>query len=149
MIELVVINNEEDYVKVMSKANIIDFLYEHLDRFGDSRQAIGSCLDYAMSAESGKGGYILLALSGTEIAGAVVMIKTGMQLYIPEYFLVYIAVHTNHRNKGLGGKLLKKVKAETDGNIALHVEYDNPARRLYERSGFKSKYAEMRYNKEE
>ena len=33
----------------------------------------------------------------------------------------------------------------TEGDLALHVEYDNPAKRLYERLGFRSKYAEMRY----
>jgi ribosomal protein S18 acetylase RimI-like enzyme len=37
----------------------------------------------------------------------------------------------------------------TNGDIALHVEYDNPAKNLYERAGFTSKYIEMRYNKEE
>jgi hypothetical protein len=29
------------------------------------------------------------------------------------------------------------------------VEYDNPAKRLYERVGMKTKYAEMRYEKKQ
>jgi ribosomal-protein-alanine N-acetyltransferase len=35
----------------------------------------------------------------------------------------------------------------TEGNIALHVEPDNPAKNLYERMGFTNKYLEMRLNK--
>jgi ribosomal protein S18 acetylase RimI-like enzyme len=31
-----------------------------------------------------------------------------------------------------------------NGAIALHVEPDNPARKLYERIGFTNKYLEMR-----
>jgi ribosomal protein S18 acetylase RimI-like enzyme len=34
-----------------------------------------------------------------------------------------------------------------DGNVALHVEPDNPAKFLYEKLGFTSKYLEMRYIK--
>lgn len=35
----------------------------------------------------------------------------------------------------------------TKGNIALHVEPDNPAKKLYENCGFTNKYLEMRLNK--
>jgi len=31
-----------------------------------------------------------------------------------------------------------------DGSIALHCEPDNPAKKLYEKLGFSSKYLEMR-----
>ena len=34
-----------------------------------------------------------------------------------------------------------------EGNIALHVEPDNPAKFLYEKIGFVNKYLEMRYIK--
>jgi ribosomal protein S18 acetylase RimI-like enzyme len=129
--------------------DLIDFLFVHLDRFGDTKKAIAACLDYAMSDAEGKGGFILMALQNDKIAGAVVMIETGMKWYIPEYFLVYIAVHKDNRNQGLGGKLMGMVMDQAAGDIALHVEYDNPAKRLYERVGFQSKYAEMRYQKEE
>ncbi len=149
MISFKIIESFNDFNNNLSDQALIEFLYQHLDRFRDSREAIAECLDYAMSDLPAKGGFVVLALENNEIAGALVMIKTGMKYYIPEYFLVYIAVHAQKRGKGLGRKLLEKVISTVDGDIALHVEYDNPAKRLYERAGFKSKYAEMRYNREE
>ena len=72
-----------------------------------------------------------------------------MKGYIPEHILIYIATHKNHRGKGIGTLLLEKAFQECSGDIALHVEYENPAVRLYEQVGFKTKYAEMRYKNQE
>ncbi len=78
-----------------------------------------------------------------EIVGAVVMNKTGMSGYIPENILVYIAVDSNQRGKGLGKKLMSTAIEMAHGAIALHVEPDNPARYLYEKLGFTNKYLKM------
>jgi len=43
--------------------------------------------------------------------------------------------------------LMKKTIELADGSVALHVEPDNPARFLYEKVGFRSKYIEMRLAK--
>ncbi len=43
--------------------------------------------------------------------------------------------------------LIKRSFEIADGDVKLHVEYDNPAKRLYERLGMTSKYAEMRFIK--
>jgi ribosomal protein S18 acetylase RimI-like enzyme len=72
------------------------------------------------------------------------MNKTGMSGYIPENILVYIAVDAEQRGKGIGGKLMKMAMKMAKGAIALHVEPDNPAKKLYERLGFTNKYLEMR-----
>jgi GNAT superfamily N-acetyltransferase len=90
------------------------------------------------------GGFILTATDKGKIAGAVVMNKTGMKGYIPENILVYIAVHRDYRGKGLGKDLMKESLLYAKGDIALHVEPDNPARYLYEKIGFENKYLEMR-----
>ncbi len=50
------------------------------------------------------------------------------------------------RGQGYGRQMVERIQQECGGGIALHVEYGNPARRLYERLGFTSKYAEMRYD---
>jgi ribosomal protein S18 acetylase RimI-like enzyme len=39
---------------------------------------------------------------------------------------------------------MKKAIESAKGNIALHVEPDNPAAHLYRKLGFTSKYLEMR-----
>jgi ribosomal-protein-alanine N-acetyltransferase len=93
------------------------------------------------------GGMILVSFIDDLISGVVVLNKTGMKDYIPENILVYIATHKDMRGKGIGKFLMKKSIELTDGNIALHVEPENPARFLYEKVGFTSKYIEMRHKK--
>lgn len=83
------------------------------------------------------------------IIGAVVVNQTGMSGYIPENILVYIAVDASVRGQGIGGKLMEQVLKFAKGDIALHVEPDNPAKKLYERIGFTNKYLEMRYKASE
>jgi GNAT superfamily N-acetyltransferase len=139
------IDSETDFQNGLTKETFVGFLYEHLGRFGDSRSAITKAVDYAFSESEGKGGFLVTAYSGGEMVGGVVVNDTGMSEYVPEHLLVYIAVHGDYRSKGLGAEIMEAVFGMCDGSIALHVEYDNPAKRFYERLGMTSKYAEMRY----
>ncbi len=138
-------SNESQLPRHSQRDSLVDFLHHHLGQFGDSKQAINKCLDYAFSSNEGMGGFVLTAHSQNQLSGVVIMNRTGMSEYIPEYILVYIAVDERQRNQGIGRQLMERVFEET-GNapIALHVEYENPAKRLYERMGFTTKYAEMR-----
>lgn len=131
----------------LTKQEFIDFLYEHLGQFGDTKSAIEKAIDYAFSEAEGKGGFLLAGYYNNELAGALVMNETGMSEYIPENILVYVAVNSKYRGKGFGAEIIKKSFELARGDIKLHVEYDNPAKRLYERLGMKTKYAEMRLDK--
>lgn len=133
-----------EILTTLEKQKIVDFLYEHLDQFGDSKDAIGKAIDYSMLTYPLAGGFILIAEEKGNILGAVVMNNTGMKGYIPENILVYIAVHRDHRGEGLGKKLMNEALLYAKGDIALHVEPDNPAKILYEKMGFDNKYLEMR-----
>lgn len=130
-----------------SKDAIADFLFEQLEQYGDKREHIMMCLDYALSRKEGQGGFIGIASEKGRIMGVVVINETGMGGYIPENILVYIAVHADTRGKGVGRSLMELAIEHTKGDIALHVEPDNPAARLYRKIGFTSKYLEMRYHK--
>lgn len=136
-----------DSATLLEKTEIANFLFEHLDQYGDKKEDIMKCLDYALSNFPHQGGFVLLAREDGEIVGAVVMNQTGMEGYIPENILVYIAVNSNQRGKGIGKTLMEKAISLAKGNIALHVEPDNPAKHLYEKLGFTNKYLEMRLNK--
>jgi [ribosomal protein S18]-alanine N-acetyltransferase len=131
----------------LTKQQFIDFLYEHLGQFGDQKSAIEKSIDYAFSEAEGKGGFLLAAYYRDKLVGALVMNNTGMSEYIPENLLVYVAVDGQYRGKGFGAEIIKKSFDLARGDIKLHVEYDNPARRLYEKLGMKTKYAEMRLEK--
>lgn len=123
---------------------VATFLFEHLEKYGDSKNAIKKAIAYAIKEIAGMGGYIFTMEENSKLIGAVVINKTGMECYIPENILVYIATHKDYRGKGLGKKLMEYAIANCTGNIALHVEKDNPAKKLYEKLGFTNPYLEMR-----
>lgn len=132
----------------LEKAAIAGFLHYHLEAFGDPQADIEKAIDYALSHNNTAGGLVLTAWNEEQITGAAVVNKTGMKGYIPENILVYIATHKGYRGKGIGHQLMNAIIAQTEGDIALHVEADNPARNLYEKLGFTNKYLEMRLKKE-
>jgi GNAT superfamily N-acetyltransferase len=133
-----------DVLTTLERQRIINFLHEHLEEYGDSKKSIGNAIDYAMSSYPLSGGFIVTAEEDGDIIGTVVMNNTGMKGYIPENILVYIAVHKAHRGKGIGKELMKRSLQYTKGDIALHVEPENPALKLYEKFKFTNKYLEMR-----
>lgn len=146
--DLIIIQTENDWIKAnSSRADFVDFLYNSLGQYGDPKSSINKCIDFAFKLNGGLGGFCLIAKEEDKIIGALIMNNTGMGEYIPSNILVYIAVDESQRGKGIGRKICEFAINEVNGDVALHVEYDNPAKKLYERLGFSSKYAEMRLTK--
>jgi ribosomal protein S18 acetylase RimI-like enzyme len=143
--EFKIINPSTGEDKTYSHQTIANFLFTHLDHYGDKVEDILKCIAYAMNPE--KGGNIIVGLNDGKIVGVVILNHTGMKDFIPENILVYIAVDNGQRGKGFGKKLMQKAIDTAEGNIALHVEPDNPAKGLYEKLGFTNKYLEMRLKK--
>jgi len=129
------------------KQTIVNFLFENLEQYGDPKNQIEKAIDYSLKEIESFGGFTMLLHDDEKLKGVVVINQTGMGGYIPENILVYIAVHKDHRGEGLGSKLMKEVVDYTKGDIALHVEANNPAKRLYEKFGFTNPYLEMRLKK--
>lgn len=129
------------------KENILNFLFENLEQYGDPKKDIEKCMNYALQETPSFGGFVLTASLDNQVVGAVIVNETGMKDYIPENILVYIATDKNQRGKGIGKALMQQAIESANGNIALHVEPDNPARILYEKLGFTNKYLEMRLTK--
>lgn len=136
-------------LSTLEAEKVSDFLFEHLDQYGDSKNAIRKAIAYAIKERSGLGGNVFTLEDQGEIIASVVINKTGMDEYIPENILVYIATHNAYRGKGLGRKIMQYAIQNCKGNIALHVEKDNPAKFLYEKMGFTNPYLEMRLIKDQ
>lgn len=142
-----IINHFSGENQTYSNQAIAEFLYTHLEQYGDKTEDILKCIAYVMNPE--KGGNIILGIDENRIVGTVILNNTGMKGFIPENILVYIAVDNSERGKGYGKSLMQKAILIAEGDIALHVEPDNPARKLYEKLGFTNKYLEMRLIKSE
>jgi [ribosomal protein S18]-alanine N-acetyltransferase len=144
MLQIKEIRNTNDFSPELTQDKFINFLHKHLDRFTDPKEQIEKSIDYAFSNAEGKGGFLLAGFWDGELVGCLVMNNTGMQGYIPENILVYVAVDAKYRGKGIGSDIIMRSFEIAKGDIKLHVEYDNPAKKLYERLGMTTKYAEMR-----
>lgn len=140
--------NTTNKPNLKEKESLIDFLFDNLQEYGDPKSYIEKAVNYSLKETVSFGGFILVLYLENEISGVVVVNQTGMKDYIPENILVYIATHKNHRGKGIGKALMQETIDLAKGSIALHIEPENPARFLYEKVGFSSKYIEMRYKKE-
>jgi ribosomal-protein-alanine N-acetyltransferase len=131
----------------LEKKEIINFLFEHLQEFGDPKKDIQKAIDYSLKEFTSFGGFTILIKENNKIVGATVVNETGMGGYIPENILVYIAIHEEYRGKGIGKTLMQKAIDHAKGDISLHVEASNPAKFLYEKMGFTNPYLEMRLKK--
>ncbi len=129
------------------KMEIIDFLFDHLQEFGDPKKDIQKAIDFSLKEFTSFGGFTMLIHEDNVLVGATVINQTGMGGYIPENILVYIATHKDYRGKGFGKTLMQKAIDYAQGDIALHVEANNPAKILYEKLGFTNPYLEMRLKK--
>ena len=128
----------------IKKNEIVQFLHVHLGKYGDPPQDIKKAINYSLKEFVSFGGFTATINEGDKIIGAVVVNATGMSGYIPENILVYIATHEDHRGEGIGKRLMETVINHAKGDVALHVEADNPAKRLYEKYNFTTPYLEMR-----
>jgi len=123
---------------------ITNFLYEHSGEFRDDKSAIKKSLLYAIKEIPGLGGSVFVLEPENEILGVLVINKTGMNEYIPENILVYLAINKEYRNEGIGDKLINYTISYCKGDIALYINKENPALSMFEDNGFKSRNIEMR-----
>lgn len=148
MIDIIQYHQDKPPISKAEELQIANFLFEQLEHYGDPLTEIQKAMDYALGRAQKPGGLILVAKENNTIISAVVLTKTGMEPFIPANILVYIATDKNQRGKGVGRSMMTKAIELVEGDIALHVEPNNPAKKLYENLGFTNKYLEMRLKQE-
>lgn len=144
--EILIVRDPADLPEWASRETLAKFFHETMEPWNDSLEDVNKALDYCFSESEGKGGFLTLTERDGKLAGAVLMLSTGMEGYVPEDILLMVSVDPDQRGQGIGGKIIERALQECKGDVKLHVEYENPAKRLYERVGFTSKYAEMRWS---
>lgn len=146
-IKIHILRNIDDFPSWITADNLAKFIYENIKPYEDTLEDTKRAIEIAIDSDHPKGAFILLAEENQKPVGALIMLRTGMKSYVPENILLMVCVHPSARGKGVGGRLIRRGLELADGNVKLHVEYDNPAKKVYEKIGFTTKYAEMRYIK--
>ncbi len=141
------VTSNEEFPAWAPREQVARFFHETMAPYNDELPDVEKALDYALVPGAGAGGFVMLVGEHEKLLGACCMLRTGMSGYIPEWILLFVSVDPETRGRGIGGALIERCLAEADGDVKLHVDYDNPAKRLYERLGFTSKYAEMRWQR--
>jgi GNAT superfamily N-acetyltransferase len=144
---LVVCRKETELPAGITRDDLIRFFHETMKPFEDSPEDVGRALEYAFSGKVEEGGFLVLGIRDGEILSGLLMLDTRMGGYIPRNLLLFVATKPDLRGQGIGRRICERAIAECEGDVKLHVEYDNPAKRLYERLGFSTKYAEMRLSR--
>ncbi len=139
------VRSEEQCPNFTTWDELAEFLHHSLKPYQDTVADIRRGLRDAFRELDGGTGFVLIAEQQEEPVGALVMLRTGMAGYIPANLLLFVAVSPDQRGKGTGKRLVKRALELADGDVKLHVEYDNPAKGLYEAIGFETMYAEMRF----
>ncbi len=122
---------------------IADFLDENMKPWNDTPADTLSGVEMALSGEDGAG-FVSVAMNGNRLCGALVMLGTGMEGFVPPNLLLFVAVDPSLRGRGVGGGLIRHALRQAAGDVKLHVDFGNPAVRLYERIGFERSYLDMR-----
>jgi hypothetical protein len=94
--EFKIINNSTGQDKIYTNQIVAQFLFTHLEEYGDKVEDILKCTDYVMNPD--KGGNIV-GIDDNKIVGVVILTNTGMKDFIPENILVYIAVDNSQRKR--------------------------------------------------
>jgi len=138
------IDRPDQFPGWLSPDLLASFLHESLKPYEDPLEDVLAGIEYAMSPVAGKGGFVLAAVDGRDLVGALVLLRTGMKGYVPPNMILYVAVDPARRGEMVGHRLMQQAIRACEGDVKLHVEYDNHARKYYEAIGFESKYADMR-----
>lgn len=146
-IELTYVTALDELPAWLPREAVAHAFHEKMKPYQDTVEDVNRALDYAFVAGKGQGGYLVLATSGEQLLGALLMLRTGMGGYVPSNILLFVWVDPALRGRGIGRKIIDLALSKAEGDVKLHVEVENPAKRLYERLGFTNKYAEMRYHR--
>jgi len=120
------------------------FLEKNLDEYHAPYDNIIKAIQSAIKQRPSFGGFIITACKDHQTIGAIVINTTGMDGYAPQNIIVYLAVHKDHRRKGIGQELLKQAIETAKGDIAIHLAPDHKMLGLYEKLGFQQAAIELR-----
>lgn len=127
----------EDDIKNVDQ--LADYVEKYLGQYGDDRESVVEAIRVAFAS-----GFVIGAYISGEMKGLAIVIKMPVGQVMPQYHLVYIGADIAAGSRGIGTRLMEKVRRLTKGEFSLHVDVENKkAIKLYEKMGLKKSYYRM------
>ena len=101
------------------KKAIIGFLSQYSEATWMDTSAIQQAVDYAIKETPSFGGFIVTAEEDQQILAALIVNKTGMQGYMPQYIAVLKSILPKYKNSTIIKELTNQAITLTKGDIAM------------------------------
>ncbi len=101
------------------KTSLIDFLCRVNDLSEVERSSVTKAVDYALKETVSFGGFILTLEKQDKILGAIVVNKSGMGGFLPEYLIVINGVVPIECQEEIIALLFREANTLTKGDIAI------------------------------
>lgn len=128
----------------IEKLKIMEFLTKYLEGIEPNQDHIRKAIEYATKERLSFGGFAIVKKSEGQIIGVSIVNQTGMEGYMAENVLVYLAVVEEYRKKGVAKNMIEQVLRHAKGDVALHLKGDSSLAPICEKFGFKRSIVEMR-----
>jgi len=120
------------------KSKVSSFLIKNQEVGSLKKVQISAAIEAAVKDVHSFGGFIMTMSDDTELIAVVVVNHTGMERFGPGHLISYFATHKEHRNVGIGRKLLATTISKLNGDIATHLPLQNPDSELFQELGFET-----------
>ncbi len=108
-------------IGISKKKAIIGFLYQYSEATWMDATAIQKSVEYAIKETPSFGGFIITAEEEGKIVAVLIVNKTGMVGYMPEYIAVQQAILPTYKKTSVTQDLITKAATLTKGDIAVVV----------------------------
>ena len=126
------------------KVKVVHFLCGQ--RSDATRQHALEAVEYALKLKPSFGGFVLAAKKDGQLAGVIVANRTGMEGSNPKNLFVFVVLDKLlEQDEAQARCMLQRALQHADGDVAMHIEPDNPALQLYQKLGFQAQYLELRF----
>lgn len=126
---------------------LTQFILGHHEGPKPTERAVSKAIQYSAKEIPGLGGYVFVLKEKDEIRGLMVVNKTGMGDYIPENFIAFLTIHSEHRRTGLEQQLMDYALEYCRGDMAIHIKEMGRSMKFLQRNGFELTHMEMRLNR--
>lgn len=121
----------------LEKHGVIKFVNDFIVDNPSNKENIRKSLEYATKERMSFGGFVIVQKWFGEIVGVSIVNHTGMEGYMPENILTYIAVSDHHKKNGIAKEMIQQVLNYAKGEVAVYLRDRNDLIPAFEHLGFK------------